>query len=49
MRRRLDLAGQLPPRGAARAAAIAALVVGGLVAIVLTALIAIFVVTSLGR
>lgn len=47
MRRRLDIAGQLPPRGLARAGVIAALAVGGVVAIGLTALIIVFLVTAL--
>lgn len=49
MRRRLDIAGQLPPRGPARVAVIAALVVGGVVATGLTALIIVFLVTALRR
>ncbi len=47
--RRLDLAAQIPPRGLARAAVIASLVLGGLVATGLTALIAGFLVTSFQR
>jgi hypothetical protein len=45
MRRSLDLTAQLPERGLARAATIAALAVGGAVALGLTALIVVFVVT----
>jgi hypothetical protein len=45
--KRLDIAGQLPPHGWRRVAVIAALVVGGVVATGLTALIIVFVLTSL--
>ncbi len=50
MRRKLlDVAGQLPPAGPARAAVIASLVLGGIIATALTALILVFVVTAFGR
>ncbi len=49
MRRKLDIAGQLPPAGPARAAVIASLVLGGIIATALTALILVFIVTALGR
>lgn len=46
MFRRLDIAAQLPPPGPARAAVIASLVLGALVAASLSALIAIFLFTA---
>ncbi len=46
MRRRIDIAGQLPARTVPRLLVLAALTVGGLVAIGLTALIVIFLVTA---
>ncbi len=49
MRRKLDLAGQLPPAGPARAAVIASLVLGGIVATALTTLILVFIFTALRR
>ena len=47
MLKRLDIAGQLPPPGWRRVVVLGALVVGGVVAAGLTALIIVFVVTSL--
>ncbi len=49
MRRSIDLAGQLPPSGLPRIAVITSLVLGGVVAVGLTVLIVVFVVTALAR